>query len=217
MTAETITVAVIDDHPVVIAGIRAWYRTAEPPIEVVAGGPDLSVAVVGPGASADVVVLDLQLSSGPPAYHDLKQLVAAQRQVIVYTMREDSEAALTCLDIGAATFLTKAEGEKHLVAATHAAADGRPYTPPALAGAFGADNASNRPALAPREIDVLIEWFQSESKSMVAEKLGLSVRTVNSYLDRVRIKYANVGRPAATKANLVARAIQDGLVSLDDL
>lgn len=38
-----------------------------------------------------------------------------------------------------------------------------------------------------------------------------------SYLDRVRIKYANVGRPARTKASLVARAVQDGLVDVDDL
>ena len=39
----------------------------------------------------------------------------------------------------------------------------------------------------------------------------------NSYIDRVRIKYANTGRPAPTKAALVARAIQDGLIDLDDL
>ena len=37
------------------------------------------------------------------------------------------------------------------------------------------------------------------------------------YLDRVRIKYANAGRPAATKAALVARAIQDGLIHPEDL
>lgn len=64
---------------------------------------------------------------------------------------------------------------------------------------------------------MLIEWFQSESKELVAQRLGISVRTVNSYLDRVRIKYANVGRPARTKASLVARAIQDGLVDVGDL
>jgi two-component system nitrate/nitrite response regulator NarL len=47
--------------------------------------------------------------------------------------------------------------------------------------------------------------------------LGISVRTFNPYLDRMRIKYANVGRPARTKASLVARAIQDRLVDVDDL
>jgi hypothetical protein len=43
--------------------------------------------------------------------------------------------------------------------------------------------------------------------------LGISVRTFNPYLDRMRIKYANVGRPARTKASLVARAIQDWVMS----
>ena len=71
-------------------------------------------------------------------------------------MRDDRETALTCLDIGAFTYLTKAEGEQHLVAAIQAAANHEPYTPPALSGALGTDTRSNRPRLAPREIDVLL-------------------------------------------------------------
>ncbi|WP_175412554.1 response regulator transcription factor [Streptomyces sp. TRM64462] len=216
-SGRSVGVALVDDHPVVLAGIEYWYAASGHPITVLAKGQDVSVALTGPGADADVVVLDLQLSEAGPAYPELKRLVARQRQVIVYTMKDSQEAALTCLDLGAFTYLTKAEGERHLVAATLAAAEGVPYTPPALAGAFGSDTRRGRPVLAPREVDVLLEWFQSESKAMVAESLGLSVRTVNTYLDRVRIKYANAGRPATTKANLVARAVQDGLVSLDEL
>ena len=64
---------------------------------------------------------------------------------------------------------------------------------------------------------MLLQWFHCESKEMVAQKLNLSTRTVNSYLDRVRVKYANVGREAPTKGALVARAIQDGLVEVDEL
>ncbi|MFE3740392.1 DNA-binding response regulator [Streptomyces sp. NPDC059134] len=217
--AETtpVKVALIDDHPVVLAGIESWYAASERPIAVTAKGPGLSVATSGPGRDADVVVLDLQLAHGVPAYPELRQLVAGERQVIVYTMQDSQETALTCLDLGAFTYLTKAEGERHLMAATLAAADCRPYTPPALAGAFGSDARKGRPTLTPREVEVLLEWFQSESKAMVGASLGLSVRTVNTYLERVRIKYANAGRPATTKANLVARAIQDGLTSLDEL
>ncbi|RJQ78915.1 LuxR C-terminal-related transcriptional regulator [Amycolatopsis panacis] len=88
---------------------------------------------------------------------------------------------------------------------------------PALAGAFGANRRSDRPRLSEREESVLVEWFQCESKDLVAAKLGITPRTVNTYLDRVRIKCANVGRRARTKAALVARAIQDGLVQVDDL
>jgi DNA-binding NarL/FixJ family response regulator len=212
-----ITVAVVDDHPVVVAGVRAWCASATPPIEVVADGKNVSVAWLDPGASADVVVFDLQLDITGPAYGDLKRLVDAGRQVVVYTMRDDRETALTCLDIGAFTYLTKAEGDQHLVSAIRAAATSMPYTPPVLSGALGTDTRPHRPKLTRRQIDVLLEWFHCESKEMVAQKLNLTVHTVNSYLDRVRVKYANVGRQAPTKAALVARAIQDGIVGLDEL
>ena len=211
-----VKVVLVDDHPAILAGVQAWMMMARPPVEVVAAGSDLSVAWLEPGRSVPVVVMDLQLG-GAPAYADLSRLVEHGRQVVVYSMREDSDTALTCLEIGAFTYLTKAEGQAHLVDAVRAAAESRPYVSPSLAGAMGVDNRRIRPDLAPREVDVLLEWFRCESKDLVAQKLGISARTVSTYIDRVRIKYANTGRPASTKATLVARAIQDGLVSLDDL
>jgi DNA-binding NarL/FixJ family response regulator len=214
---ELITVVVVDDHPAIVAGIEAWCAAADPPVRLVAAGATVAVAWVGAGRSADVVVFDLQLAGQTPQYGDLRRLVDTGRPVVVYTIREDRDTALTCLDIGAFAYLTKAEGPEHLVAAIHAAAQDRPYTPPAMARAIGADTRIGRPRLTPREIDVLVNWFASESKDMVAQKLGLSTSTVNSYIDRVRIKYANAGRVAPTKAALVARAIQDGLVRIEDL
>lgn len=212
-----ITAVVVDDHPVVIAGVRAWCALADPPIQVVAAGPTVAVAWLDPGDQADVVVLDLQLDITGPAYGDLKRLVDAGRQVVVYSMRSDRETVLNALDIGAFAYLTKAEGEDHLVPAIAAAAAGTPYVPPVLSGAFGTDDRPHRPRLSPREHQVLIEWFHSESKEMVARRLDLTVHRVNSCLERVRIKYANVGRAAPTKAALVARALQDGLVVADEL
>ena len=211
------TLVLVDDHPVVVAGVRAWCAAADPPITVLEAGPNVSVAWLEPGSGADVVVLDLQLDVGGPAYGDLRRLVDAGRRVVVFSMRADSETVLTCLDIGALTYLTKAEGEEHLVAAVRAAATGMPYTSPSMSGAFATDRQPHRPRLSPRETDVLLEWFHSESKEMVARRLNLTVSRVNSCLERVRVKYANVGREAPTKAALVARALQDGLIALDDL
>ncbi|MEV7910713.1 response regulator transcription factor [Streptomyces griseus] len=212
-----VSVVVIDDHPAILSGVEMWYSASPRPITVVAAGASVREAWTAPGSTADVIVLDLQLGETVPAFSSLRRLVDAGRQVVVYSMRDDEKTALTCLDLGAATFLTKSEGQEHLVEATLAAADERPYMPPALAGALGTNARADRPQLSSREENVLIEWFQSESKELVAQRLGISVRTVNSYLDRVRIKYANVGRPARTKASLVARAVQDGLVDVDDL
>ncbi|MBN3458868.1 LuxR family transcriptional regulator [Mycobacterium sp. DSM 3803] len=74
-----------------------------------------------------------------------------------------------------------------------------------------------RPDLAPREKEVLIAWFRTDSKDGVARQLHIAPTTVRTHLQRVRAKYAAVGRPATTKAALVARALQDGLIHVDDL
>jgi len=74
-----------------------------------------------------------------------------------------------------------------------------------------------RPALSPREIEVLRGWLRSDSKTEVAAELFISAATVNTHLARIREKYAAVGRNAGTKAALTARALQDGLVTLDEL
>lgn len=74
-----------------------------------------------------------------------------------------------------------------------------------------------KPNLSAREIEVLLCWFRSDSKADVSAKLGLAPGTISTYLSRIRVKYELVGRTANSKASLVARAVQDGLISLDDL
>lgn len=77
--------------------------------------------------------------------------------------------------------------------------------------------APRQPRLSHREVEVLLAWLACDSKERAAERLYLSPCTLNTYLTRVRAKYAEVGRPAPTKAALVARALQDGLVAIEDL
>lgn len=81
----------------------------------------------------------------------------------------------------------------------------------------GGDRPLQRPELSVREIQVLIAWLHTDSKTAVGRALYITTSTVNSHLCRIRTKYAKVGRPAPTKAALAARAIQDGIVDLFDL
>ncbi|WP_433665096.1 helix-turn-helix transcriptional regulator [Nocardia sp. CA-128927] len=74
-----------------------------------------------------------------------------------------------------------------------------------------------RPTLSGREVEVLLAWLRADSKPEVCVLLFISLGTVNTHLSRIREKYAAVGRPAPTKAILVVRALQDGLVGIDDL
>ncbi|GIJ43247.1 LuxR family transcriptional regulator [Virgisporangium aliadipatigenens] len=72
----------------------------------------------------------------------------------------------------------------------------------------------NAPCLSERERAALLWWLASMSKASVARRMGISTHTVDMYIRRARAKYARVGRPAPTKADLLLRAIEDGLLPL---
>ncbi len=74
-----------------------------------------------------------------------------------------------------------------------------------------------RPALSAREIEVLRTWVICDSKDEVGSLLYISGATVNTHISRIRVKYEEAGRPANTKATLLARALQDGYVRIDDI
>ncbi|MGI5211706.1 response regulator [Plantactinospora sp. CA-290183] len=210
-----ITVAIIDDHPVVIEGIRSWL-TSEPRLAVVSTGEDPDIALAADRPPADVILLDLRLR-GRMAIDKLAELSSAGRRVVVYSEHTDADTILAVLDAGAVAFLAKQEGREHCVQTVLAAASDRPYVPPALAGAIVGDRRSGRPVLSEKEREALLLWFQSMSKASVARRMNISEHTVKQYVDRARIKYARAGRPAATKAALLARAIEDGLIRADEI
>ena len=74
---------------------------------------------------------------------------------------------------------------------------------------------ATRPALSSREVEVLLAWLASESKEDAANRLFISASTVSTHISRIRAKYGAVGRPAPTKAHLLARALQDGYTTLE--
>ncbi|MCX2934993.1 response regulator transcription factor [Mycobacterium sp. CVI_P3] len=215
-----ITVAIIDDHDVIHAGIEAWCAQAAPPIQTIGNytsAAQFEAAQQAGAAPPDVVILDLELTSRHPDFASVEQLSSSGHRVIVYSHLVHDEVILRCLDLGAVTYIAKAEGKNHLLDAIRAAADEQAHIGPRMAGAMSANDSTNRPRLSQRELDVLTAWFQTESKDLVAKKLFITPATVRTHLHRIRAKYAAAGRDAPTKAALVARAIQDGIVSVDDL
>lgn len=196
----------------------SWFEHADPPINVLVADDRLSALWHPPGSQADVVVLDLQLTpTRGQEFLALRALVDGGRNVVVYTQDLSRDTAVRCIDIGALAFVTKSEGKEHLVAAVRAAAQGRPYTPPTLSGSMLADDAAERPRLTAQESAALRAWFASSSKTLAAAQLGISPKTLDTYIGRARVRYANVGRAAKTKSELVARALEDGLIGLDEL
>lgn len=217
MAGRHITAVIVDDHAAIAAGVRYWCERADPPIELIDAQARMANVWTGPGAAADVVIFDLELVPKNPAFGELRLLVDEGRRVVVYSQHADSGTVLRCVNLGALAYLTKTEGPEHLVPAIQAAADGRPYTAPSLGGVLIADDDPSRPRLSHREAEVLRAWFASSSKELVAARLNISVKTVDTHIERVRVKYANVGRAARTKSELVTRALHDGLITLADL
>jgi DNA-binding NarL/FixJ family response regulator len=215
--ASAITVALVDDHPVVAEGVGAWIaRDPNRRIRLVATGDAIDDVLTGVGRRADVLLLDLNLH-GRMVTDRIAELAAAGHRIVVFSQETHETAILAALDAGACAYLAKHEGREHFVDTIVAVAEDRPYVTPSVAGAMWADARAARPTLSGQEREALLLWFQGMSKASVAVRMGISVHTVHQYIDRARLKYARAGRPGPTKAALLARAIEDGLLRPEDV
>lgn len=213
-----VTVAIIDDHDVVHAGIEAWCSQAKPPIALVAHfrHPREFFATADEAKRIDVVLLDPYVD-GRFDFAAVHMLCQTDQQVVIYSHFATDGTILTSLELGAVSYLVKSEGKRHLIEGIHAAGSARPYLGPRMARALLNDRVSGRTKLSEREKEVLRAWFQTESKELVAQRLHIASTTVRTHLQRARAKYALGGRPAPTKSALLARAIEDGILSLDEV
>ncbi len=195
-----------------IEGVRSWIaREPVVPIDVVLATDTLEALTAPDTPAVDVALVDLNLH-GEVITDRIAGLCATGLRVVVYSQFADHDTMLAVLDAGAYDFVAKNEGSDHCVKTIVAAAADRPYVTPSLAGAMVADLRPDRPRLSEQERNALLLWFQSMSKASVAVRLGISEHTVRQYIDRARVKYAKVGRPASTKSALLARAIEDGII-----
>jgi two-component system, NarL family, nitrate/nitrite response regulator NarL len=211
-----VTVAVVEDQPVTVDGVRAWFdRDPLQRAVVVAAGDTIETALATGGDGADVLLLDLDLR-GVIVTGRIADLCAAGHRVVVFSALTDSDTVHAVHAAGASGFLGKHETSEHLIAAVVAAAGDRPYVTPSVAGAIAADPQA-RTRLSEQERTALLLWFQSMSKRSVALRMGVQESTVRQYIQRARLKYAAAGRPAPTQSALLARAIEDGLIRPEDV
>jgi DNA-binding NarL/FixJ family response regulator len=213
-----ISLVVIDDQDVVHAGIEAWVIGCHPRVKIVAHytSPADFHRLQAATPTVDVVLFELQYKGRKPDFQALRELCHLDNRVVVYSNLLADEIILRSLDAGAVTYVAKSESGQHLAEAIYAARTAKPYTAPHMAQALINDKTHGRPRLSKREQEVLMAWCQTENKDLVGKRLFIEPSTVRTHLQRVRAKYAAVGRPASTKAALIARAIQDGLIDVYD-
>src|SRR5262249_20905719 len=214
-------VAVIDKHEAIHAAVQSWCAQARPRIPFIRGyfsaehllaeHPHYSSSPMG------VVVMDFQTASGRADFTAVDGLVELGYRVILYTHTETDDVVTAGVDHGAVTCLVKSEGKEHLINAILAAHTDAPYIGPRLARAMLNDKTISRPTPPPREREIRLAWFRTDSKDEAAQQLSIAPSTVRTTLQRIRAKYTAIGRPATTKVALAARAIQDGIIGIDDL
>ena len=175
---QPVTVAIIEDHPVVTEGVASWIRSDPGQrVRLVQTARDLTgLRAVPPPPPPDVVILDLELS-GELVTTRIPELVAAGYRVVAFSGHSDPAIVMETLDNGAHAFVSKDEGRDHLVEAVLAAAADRPYMTRSQARAMLADQHPARPALSEQERQALLLWFQGMSKASVGRRMWISENT----------------------------------------
>ena len=217
-----IRILIADDHGVLRAGLKALF-SAQPDMEVCGEAANGHEAIARAAETApDVVLLDLKMP-GLGGAEALGRIRAAHpgAKVLVLTMYDDESYLRKALDAGAAGYVLKRAADVELLAAIRSVHEGGVYLDPALGrtvveGFLAAKPPSSKVAaghedgdtLSEREREVLRLLARGHTNRQIAERLFLSVKTVEGYKARVVEKLGLRGRAALT-----AYAIEKGLLS----
>ncbi|MGW0185702.1 response regulator [Streptomyces sp. NPDC003362] len=202
MTDHTITLLIVDDHPVVRDGLRGMFATA-PGFDVLgeaAGGVEgVELAL---RLDPDVVLMDLRMpaGSGVEAIAELTRRGARAKVLVLTTYDTDSDT-IPAIEAGATGYLLKDAPREELFAAVRAAAEGRTVLSPAVASRLV--SAVRRPAapaadtLSAREREVLELVAKGTPNREIARELFISEATVKTHLTHLYAKLGVKDRAAA--------------------
>lgn len=207
--ASVATVAIIDDHELVREGLAALLTDGEHAVGVLAySGLSIDDACA---VRPDIALLDVDL--GPQARRladSVAALIDAGSRVLLISAFEDAAAVRSAMTAGALGFVPKRASAETLREAIETVLQDEFYLSVDLASILA--SAQESPDLSPRELSALRLYASGLKLSAVANQMGISPHTAKEYLDRVRSKYATLGRHARTRTELYAEAQRDGLL-----
>lgn len=197
-----IRLLVVDDHPVVRAGI-VGLLAGEPDLEVVGEAADGAQACdLAAALQPDVVLMDLRMPvmDGTTATERILAATPTVRVVVLTTYETDADI-LRAVEAGATGYLLKDTPRDDLVAAVRAVAGGETALAPSVARRLvaGVRNAAER--LTARELEVLAAVARGGSNAQIGVELFISEATVKTHLLRV---FAKLGVDDRTRAVTVA-------------
>jgi DNA-binding NarL/FixJ family response regulator len=213
-----VSVVLVDDHRIVREGLRLVLQK-EPDLLVVgeASGVRDTLQCVRQ-AQPDVVVMDLHLPDGSGI--DAARSILAERpqtRVLILSADSDLDQVRAALRAGVRGYLLKDAAGDELVRAVRAVLANQVYLCPAVTAVLVEDFTGNsrrpvsagKPPLSERELQVLKLVVEGLRNKEMAVRLGVSVKTVETYRSRLMRK---LGR--ASTAELVRSAVREGLAVL---
>jgi DNA-binding NarL/FixJ family response regulator len=204
-----IRVLLVDDHPVVRAGLRGMLA-AEPGIEVAgeAGSGPEAVAMVRTG-DYRVVLMDLRMPGGDGVTATSQIMAsAADVRVLVLTTYESDADILRAVEAGATGYLLKDATPAELAGAIRAAARGETVLAPSVAERLVSHvRRPPRESLSARETEVLARVARGATNAEIGRELFISEATVKTHLLRAFGKLGVSDRTAA-----VTTAIERGVL-----
>jgi two-component system response regulator NreC len=208
MATERISIVLIDDHTVLRDGLKSLLEL-EPDLAVVgesgSGGGGIAEAE---RTSPRVVVTDVGLPDvdGVEVTRSLRERLPETR-VLVLTVHDEDSYILALIQAGASGYLLKNAAGSDLVEAVRTVASGKPWLQPEIAQRLMSLTSGRTPPktgpdaliepLTPREIAVLKLLAGAASNREIAERLGISPRTVETHLANIYGKLLVRGRTEA--------------------
>jgi len=198
--AGRITVFMVDDHDVVLKGLR-FYLSARPEIALVGEARDAQSAIAGVAEHVpDVALMDLVLplrpgteptdQGGVQATRRIRE-ISPHTQVVVLTSFAHDELILSAIKAGALSYLLKDADGETVLHAIHAASRGEAVLHPRIARRLMAEvtaPAQGRDptaGLTAREIEVLQLIGQGCSNAEIAAELVVTERTVKAHVSNL--------------------------------
>jgi DNA-binding NarL/FixJ family response regulator len=187
----------VDDHPLV----REWLASMvalEPDLEVCGQAEEAATALAAvPQARPDLMVVDLSLprGSGLDLIKNMRAQFPAVR-LLVLSMHDEASVAERAFRAGAHGYAVKRESGPRIIDGIRTVLEGKFYASPSLTAQLagrmfgGAAHGGGSPEdlLSDREIEVFRLRGQGRSPKEIADRLGVSVKTIASYDARIKEK-----------------------------
>jgi len=212
-TTPCLRLVLADDHPVVRAGLKMLLSTESDFRVIAEAETGLAAVELAETLSPDLILMDVSLPglSGAEATRKIKSM-RPEIQILALSVHEEMSFARMLLDAGATGYALKRSACDELVRAVRIVAAGRTYVDPVLAGhLMRAGQPRSSPTgvpaigLSDREAEVVLLLARGLTMKEMANQLGLSPRTLETYraraLDKLELK---------TRADLVRYALRCG-------